>query len=81
MAKKVGYTNARVHAAGSDGREPICFMKRSGNGRRIQGEVTATVDPVEARQELACRFCTDCFELLRASVRVDLWAAGFDLDD
>jgi len=80
-AKLVGYRNARVRASGGDGREPICFMKRSGKGRTIQGEILTTVDPAEARQVLAARFCTDCFELLRASVRSELWEAGFDLND
>ena len=81
VAKKVGYWNARVHATGSGGREPLCFMKRSGNGRRIQGDITTTHDPVEAKQELASRFCVDCFEQLRASVRVQLWEGGCNLDD
>jgi len=80
-SKQVGYRNARLHAAGGDGHEPICFMKRSGEGRRLRGEVLTTVDIAEARQTMAARFCTDCFCLLRAGVRKEVWDAGFNLND
>ena len=81
VAKRVGYEKARVHAASADGREPICFMKRAGKFRCIQGEVTTAADAVEARKGLSARFCTYCYELLRAGVRGSIWKAGFKLDD